>query len=247
LFPLRDDNPTEIFPLFTLAIIAACVVVWVYVQGAGVSPQALERSVCALGAIPAEVTGRGGASGPCPVGGLTWQTLFTSMFLHGGWMHLIGNMWFLWIFGNNVEDSMGRLRFLVFYLLTGLVAAAAFVFVNPTSAMPLVGASGAISGVMGAYLVLYPRARVHTLFFFFIFFRVIPVPAWIILGYWFLIQLLSSTSTSAGGAGVAYAAHVGGFLAGVLLVPLFANRRLVNAKRQGVVLHPSEVGRRGWW
>jgi rhomboid family protein len=246
VFPLHDDNPTQLFPLFTLVIIGACVAAWVYLQGAGFSTQTLDGSICTLGAIPAEVTGRVGAPGPCPLGGLTWQTLFTSMFLHGGWMHLIGNMWFLWIFGNNVEDSMGRLRFLVFYVLTGVIAGAAFVFFNPTSAMPLVGASGAISGVMGAYLVLYPRARVDTLFFFFIFFKVIPVPAWVILGYWFLIQLLSSTSGGASGAGVAYAAHVGGFLAGVLLVPLFANRRLVHAKRQGVVLQPWEVDHRGW-
>ena len=247
MIPLHDDNPTELFPLFTIGIIAVCVAVWVYVQGGGFSEQALGTSICTLGAIPAEVTGHLGARGPCPMGGLTWQALFTSMFLHGSWMHLLGNMWFLWIFGNNVEDSMGRLRFLVFYVLTGLVAAAAFVFFNPTSAVPLVGASGAISGVMGAYLVLYPRARVDTLFFFFIFFRVIPVPAWIILGYWFLIQLLSSTAGSAGGAGVAYAAHVGGFIAGVLLVPLFSNRRLVRAKRDRVVLNSWELDRGGWW
>jgi rhomboid family protein len=247
VFPLHDDNPTELFPLFTLAVIGVCVAVWVYVQGAGFSEQTLNGSICALGAIPVEVTGRLGRPGPCPLGGLTWQTLLTSMFLHGSWMHLIGNMWFLWIFGNNVEDSMGRVRFIVFYLLTGLVAAAAFVFFNPTSAMPLVGASGAISGVMGAYLVLYPRARVDTLFFFLIFFRVIPVPAWLILGYWFLIQLLSSTSVHGQGAGVAYAAHVGGFLAGVMLIPLFANRKLVRAKRDHVVLHPWELeGRERW-
>jgi membrane associated rhomboid family serine protease len=247
VFPLHDDNPTELFPLFTLAIIAACVAVWIYVQGAGFSEQALNGSVCTLGAIPAEITGRLGARGPCPQGGLTWQALLTSMFLHGSWVHLIGNMWFLWIFGNNVEDSMGRFRFLVFYLLTGLVAASTFVFFNPTSATPLVGASGAISGVMGAYLVLYPRARVDTLFFFLIFFRVIPVPAWIILGYWFLIQLLSSASTSGAGAGVAYAAHVGGFLAGVVLIPFFANRKLVRARRDGVVLNSWELDRGGWW
>jgi rhomboid family protein len=246
VFPLHDDNPTELFPLFTLAIIGLCVAAWVWVQGAGFSVSALDRSICALGAIPAEITRRPGSSGPCPLGGLTWQALLTSMFLHGSWMHLIGNMWFLWIFGNNVEDSMGRLRFVLFYLITGLAAGAAFVYFNPTSAMPLVGASGAISGVMGAYLVLYPRARVDTLFFFLIFFRVIPVPAWLILGYWFLIQLASSTVAGTG-AGVAYAAHVGGFLAGVLLVPLFANRRLVRAKRDHVVLNSWELDRGGWW
>jgi membrane associated rhomboid family serine protease len=145
------------------------------------------------------------------------------MFLHGGWFHLVGNMWFLWVFGNNIEDAMGAGRFTVFYVLAGTIAALAHVFANPASPVPMVGASGAISGVMGAYLVLYPRARVDTLFFFLIFFRIIPLPAWVILGYWFVIQLLSAGA--AAGGGVAYGAHVGGFLAGLLLVRLFARRR----------------------
>jgi membrane associated rhomboid family serine protease len=263
VIPFRDANSTERTAVITLAVIGLNVLVWLLVQGAGSthvlsdgSVTGLAASVCELGLIPGELTlsvrpGTGFEMGGglfCAMdAGRQWSHLFTSMFLHGSWMHLIFNMWFLWIFGNNVEDSMGRLRFPVFYLVTGLVAAAAFVFFNPTSTMPLVGASGAISGVMGAYLVLYPRARVHTLFFFIIFFRVIPLPAWLILGYWFLIQLLSSAWTAGGGAGVAYAAHVGGFLAGVLLVPLFANRRLVRAKRDGVVLSSRELHRGGWW
>ena len=135
MFPLRDENPTEIFPVFTLLLIAANVAVWFLVQGAGMSEAALQQSVCTYGAIPAEVTGQPGIlpevvrrmGGGCPEGGLTWEALFTSMFLHGGWFHLIGNMWFLWIFGNNIEDSMGRLRFLLFYLITGLAAAGAHV------------------------------------------------------------------------------------------------------------------------
>ena len=155
MFPLYDDNPTEIFPLVTLLIMGVCVAVWVYVQGAGFSEQALTSSVCAFGAIPAEVTGRvaavprmaGGL--PCRLGGLTWPTLFTSMFLHGSWMHLIGNLWFLWIFGNNVEDSMGHGRYLVFYLLAGLVAGASHIASAPSSPLPMVGASGAISAIMG--------------------------------------------------------------------------------------------------
>ncbi|HZD03777.1 MAG TPA: rhomboid family intramembrane serine protease, partial [Longimicrobiales bacterium] len=162
MFPLRDDNPTELFPVVTLAIIAACTAVWLWIQGGGFDPRTLTDSLCALGAIPAEITGAGGAGAyrgsPCGPGGLTWPALLTSMFLHGGWMHLIGNMWFLWIFGNNVEDSMGHLRFVVFYLLCGMVAAVAHVISAPASGLPVVGASGAISGVMGAYLVLYPRA-----------------------------------------------------------------------------------------
>ena len=247
MFPLHDDNPTELFPVFTLGIIAACVAAWVFVQGAGTSPDTLGASVCALGAIPAEVTGgTGGLGGPCRLGGLTWEALVTSMFLHGGWLHLVGNTWFLWIFGNNVEDSMGHFRFLVFYLLTGVVAALAHVLVDPGSTIPLVGASGAISAIMGAYVVLYPRARVDTLVFLVVFVRVVPLPAWVMLGYWFLIQLLS-TAADAGAGGVAYAAHVGGFLAGVVLIKPFSNPRLVSAKRNGVVLLRRELNQGGWW
>jgi membrane associated rhomboid family serine protease len=248
MFPLRDDNPTEIFPLVTLALMAACSWVWWSLQGAGLSESVLTESVCSLGAIPAEVTGfaaRGET--PCALGGFTWQALFSSMFLHGSWMHLIGNMWFLWIFGNNVEDSMGHLRFLFFYVLTGLVAALSHVVTDPASAIPMVGASGAISAIMGAYLVLYPQARVHTLFVFVIFVRVIPIPAWIMLGYWVFIQLASSAVTPAGGGGVAYAAHIGGFLAGIVLIFLFRNPKLVSAKRRGVRLARHEIDHRGWW
>jgi membrane associated rhomboid family serine protease len=247
VFPLRDNNPTELFPFFTLAFIGLCAGIWLFVQGAGLEPGYLDASVCAFGAIPAEITGRIAGPRPCALGGLTWQALITSLFFHGSWMHLIGNMWFLWIFGNNVEDSMGRLRFLVFYLLTGVVATVAHVMLAPGSAIPLVGASGAISGVMGAYVVLYPKARIDTLFFFFIFIRVIPLPAWLILGYWFLVQILSSASLPAEGAGVAYAAHVGGFLAGVLLIPLFRNPRLVGAKRAHVVLDRKDLDHGGWF
>ena len=248
MFPLRDDNPTEIFPVITLLIIAACVWVWWYVQGAGFSPQALEGSICALGAIPAEVTGAAAPSdGPCRLGGLTWQALLSSMFLHGSWMHLVGNMWFLWIFGNNVEDSMGHLRFVVFYLLTGLVAALSHVLSDPSSAVPMVGASGAISAIMGAYLVLYPRAAVETLFIIVIFVRIVPLPAWVMLGYWMVIQLALSAASPAGGGGVAYLAHIGGFVAGAALILLFRNRELVSAKRRKVKLSRQEIGHGGWW
>ena len=248
LIPLHDDNPTEIFPILTLLIIAACIGVWVYVQGAGASEQALGGSICALGAIPAEITGAGGGGGPCRLGGLTWQALLTSMFLHGSWMHLIGNVWFLWIFGNNIEDSMGHLRFLAFYLLTGVLAAAAHIVSDPSSTIPMVGASGAISGVMGAYLVLYPRARIDTFFWIIVVIRVVPLPAWVMLGYWMLIQLSGSFVTSiAGGGGIAYGAHIGGFLAGLVLVLFFRNPKLVGAKRRGVVLRRHELDHRGWW
>jgi len=248
MFPLRDDNPTEIVPIFTALLIAACVAVWLLVQNAGLTEPELAGSICVFGAIPAEVTGRGGAGGPCALGGLTWQALLTSMFLHGSWMHLIGNMWFLWIFGNNIEDSMGHLRFLAFYVLSGVVAAGAHVVLDPASTTPMVGASGAISAIMGAYLVLYPRARVDTLFIIVIFIRVIPLPAWVMLGYWMVLQLTGVLSTAGmGGGGVAYAAHVGGFVAGVVLIFFFRNPELVDAKRRGVRLMPHEIAHRGWW
>jgi membrane associated rhomboid family serine protease len=247
MFPLKDDNPTEMVPVMTLLLIAACAAAWVLLQGAGMSPRELESSVCALGAIPVEITGsvpRGPT--PCGLGGFTWQALFSSMFLHGSWTHVIGNLWFLWIFGNNVEDSMGHSRFLVFYLLTGLTAAGAHVVTQPDSALPMVGASGAISGVMGAYLVLYPRARVRTLLVLIVFITLVDLPAFVYLGYWFLLQLLSSQLDAGLGGGVAFAAHVGGFVAGVVLVLLFRNPELVRAKRAGVRLSSDRIPRGGW-
>ena len=252
MFPLRDENPTELVPYITVAIIAVNVAVWMLVQGAGVDMQALQQSVCTFGAIPSEITGQTDAARSvralqCPTGGLTWTALVTSMFLHGGWMHLIGNMWFLWIFGNNIEDSMGHLRFLLFFLLTGLAASAGHILSSPGSTVPMVGASGAISGIMGAYLVLYPRVRILTLFFFIIFIRIFPLPAWVMLAYWFAIQLLSGTSTPATGSGVAYWAHIGGFVAGLVLVKLFENTQLVDAKRTGTKLQRREIEHGGWW
>jgi membrane associated rhomboid family serine protease len=157
------------------------------------------------------------------------------MFLHGSWMHLLGNMWFLWIFGNNIEDSMGRARFVVFYLLCGLVAALAQVALNPASGVPMVGASGAISGVMGAYLVLYPRVRVFAMVPFGFMLTSIAMPAWTMLAYWFVIQLVSGATVLGRetGGGVAFAAHVGGFVAGAVLVKLFARSDYVAAHRSG--------------
>jgi membrane associated rhomboid family serine protease len=253
MFPIRDDNPTEMVPLFTMGLIAACVAVWVMVQGAGLDEEVLASSVCAFGSIPGEITGAATGEVPlgpglvCRLGGLTWATLFTSMFLHGSWMHLIGNMLFLWIFGNNVEDSMGHLRFFVFYFLTGLVAAGAHVLSTPGSPVPTVGASGAISGIMGAYLLLYPHARVLTLIVIVFFIRFVRLPAWFMLGYWFLIQLLSAGVQSPEGGGVAFWAHIGGFVAGALLIFPFRNPRLVRAKRAHVTLPRSELEHGGWW
>jgi membrane associated rhomboid family serine protease len=244
VFPLRDDNPTVLTPVVTVALILANVAVWVYLQGMGFSLDVLGESVCRFGAIPGEITGRTGGYeavdlGPgvpaCRLGGLTYEALLTSMFLHGSWLHLIANMWFLWLFGNNVEDSMGHVRFIVFYLITGLAAAGAHILMAPGSLIPVVGASGAISGVMGAYLVLYPRIKVQTLFIFVIILRIIPVPAWFVLLLWFGLQLLSGYADPVGTSGVAVWAHVGGFVAGVLLVKPFESRALTAARRRRTI------------
>ena len=217
MFPLRDDNPTRRAPVVTYGLVALSGAVWLGVQGAGIEGPRFEASVCELGAIPAEIWGRGRlAEGPCGTGGLRGGSLLTSMFLHGGWLHLLGNLWFLWIFGNNVEDALGRVRFLGFYLGAGVLAALAHAASDPGSTLPMVGASGAISGVMGAYLVLYPRARVKTLLFLVIFITLLDVPAWVYLLYWFGLQLTSSALAL--GSGVAFWAHIGGFLVGVAAV-----------------------------
>ena len=233
MFPYRDENLTQRTPIVNYLLIALNVIVWLFVEGAG-SPLALARAVCDLGLIPGELTGALPAGTRFPMGdGIVCLTdpgrqishVFTSMFLHGSWMHLIGNMWFLWVFGDNIEDSMGRVRYAIFYLVCGVAAAMAQVLLNPSSVIPMVGASGAISGVMGAYLVLYPRVRVYALLILGFFFTSIALPAWTMLVYWAAIQLVSGVfglfaSESTGG--VAFWAHVGGFLAGVVLIKLFA-------------------------
>ena len=237
MFPIRDDNPQLRVPIATYAIIAVNVAVWVFVQGLGSNP-ALVESICQLGLIPGELLGTVPAGTQFPLGpgavcrlggGGTWYTLFSSMFMHGGWMHIIGNLWFLWIFGDNVEDAMGPVRFIVFYLLCGVAAAAAQVMTNTESIVPMVGASGAIGGVMGAYILLYPRVNVHMLFIFGFYITTFAIPAVFMLGYWFLVQVLSGVaSLGASGGGVAFWAHVGGFAAGGLLVLFFKDRRLLD-------------------
>ena len=236
MFPIRDDNPQILTPYTTYTIIGLNALAWVFLQGLGSDP-ALAGSICRLGLIPGELlqtvpAGTRFQVGPdslCVLGDASvWHTTLTSMFLHGGWFHLIGNMWFLWIFGNNVEDSMGHGRFAVFYVLCGLAAAAAQIVSQPDSAVPMVGASGAIGGVMGAYILLYPRVHVHMLIFFGFFITTIAVPAVLMLGYWLLIQVLSGFATlGAQGGGVAFWAHVGGFVAGAVLIFLFKDRELL--------------------
>ena len=238
MFPYRDDNPTLGTPLVTVLLIAFNVATWALIQGMGAEP-ALSRSVCELGLIPGELLGLVPEGTQVPltpnsvcVLGLErhWYTPLTSMFLHGGWFHLIGNMWFLWLFGNNVEDSMGHGRFVLFYLLSGIAAAAAQTFISPSSEIPMVGASGAISGVMGAYVVLYPRVRVHMLVVLVIFITRIVVPAYLMLGYWFLLQLIGG-GLARGEGGVAFWAHAGGFVTGAILIHLFRDPGLVSKHR----------------
>lgn len=239
MLPIRDHNPTLRQPVVTWGLIAANLVIWFLVQGMGTEP-GLSRSVCELGLIPGEFLQRLpagtqlelGTETGCMVGGAwPWYAPLSSMFLHGGWLHVLGNMWFLHIFGNNVEDSMGRARFVVFYLLSGLAAAAAQVFSGPDSAIPMVGASGAIGGVMGGYILLYPRARIDTFVFLGFYASMVALPAIGMLGYWFLLQLLGGAFGPAEGGGVAFWAHIGGFAAGFLLTPLFRNPELVAAHR----------------
>jgi len=219
LIPLRDDNPTVLWPLVTIALILANAAVFFYELS--LDPRLLESLIYQMGMVPAAVTG----SFIPGTGG--YFTLVTSMFLHGGWMHVIGNMLYLWIFGNNIEDSMGHLRFILFYLITGLAAAAAHLAFNAASTVPTIGASGAVSGVLGAYLVLFPHARVQTLVTLGFFIRIIYVPAWVLLLFWIGLQLLNQALAPIDPAagGVAYAAHIGGFAAGLVLIPLFRKHR----------------------
>jgi membrane associated rhomboid family serine protease len=233
LFPISDDNPRARFPLATVTLIGMNLFVWIAVQGLG-STQMLAESLCHYALIPGELLGRAGAGAVIPLGedlvcrldGTSRPTsLFSSMFMHGGWFHLLGNMWFLWIFGDNVEDAMGPVRFVIFYLLCGLAAALAQIASNPSSLVPMVGASGAIGGVMGAYALLYPHARVKLLIFLGVIVTTVAVPAIFMLGYWFLLQLLQGIpALGADGGGVAFWAHAGGFLAGVALVLVFRRR-----------------------
>lgn len=244
MFPIGDDHSTLRQPVMTYAIIATIVGAWFIVQGGGLpgSEATLMASVCNLGMVPGELTRQAAVGTGIPLGDgmaciidrepINVFTPITSMFLHGGWGHLLGNLLFLWVFGNNIEDSMGRVRFLVFYLLCGLVAALAHVLVQPGSPVPTVGASGAISGILGAYLVLYPRIHVRMLFIFIIFFKVFRIPAWAVLVWWFVLQVLMGLPelTSKGAdvsGGVAVWAHVGGFVAGLIFVKVFENRNLV--------------------
>ena len=247
MIPISDDNPTLRTPWMTYVILGLMLGAWALLQGAGFNDRALAESVCNLGLVPAELLHTRPIGFAVPIGQgiaclvddspVNWLTPITSMFLHGGWGHIIGNAMFFWVFGNNIEDSMGPGRFLVFYLLTGLLASAVHVATAPASPVPTVGASGAISGIMGAYLVLYPKARVNILILLPFYLRVVPFAAWMTLLWWFGWQVIAAlpqlnpVSPEVSG-GVAVWAHIGGFVAGAALIKLFENPRLVQERRE---------------
>jgi len=220
MIPLKDDNPTRTTPIVTWGLVAINIAVYFY--EVTLPQDGLRELVFRMGLIPAAVTGAADIAGP---GFPLPLTPFTSMFLHGGFLHLAGNMLYLWIFGNNVEDETGHFRFLLFYLLCGLVAAGTQVAWSPRSEVPMIGASGAIAGVLGAYMLLFPRARVLTLVPIFIFIQLIYLPALLVLGLWFLYQILLSRLVDQVQGGVAFYAHIGGFLGGMVLVWVFRRRR----------------------
>ncbi len=224
MFPIRDENPTIHQPYATYAIILLNIAVWTLVQGLGADVP-LAHSLCLYALIPGELLNLAPAGTIIPINDNlgcalengSWFSLISHQFLHGGWFHIIANMWFLWIFGDNVEDVMGPLRFVAFYLLCGLAAAFAQIASDPESLSPMVGASGAIGGVLGAYARLYPHARIVTVIFLGFFFTTIALPAIAMLGYWFFLQLAGAAPGLKGAGGVAFWAHIGGFLAGLAL------------------------------
>jgi membrane associated rhomboid family serine protease len=221
--PIGDDNPHATTPFVNYTLIAACVIVFLW--QISLPPNAEAAAVYMFGLVPGNLLGTAELA---PQVDLlpAWMTIFTSMFLHGGWMHLLGNMGYLWIFGDNIEASLGHRRYLIFYLLCGVVAALAQTVAAPNSEIPMIGASGAISGVLGAYLVLHPRANIRVFVWLFIYLSVWNVPAFIVLGFWFGGQLLSSMNVDPGEPGVAFLAHIGGFVAGAVLVFFFKKREV---------------------
>lgn len=224
MIPLRDSIRSRTFAWVNLLLITANFAV--FAHELSLSPGALARMIETWGMVPNRLwQAAAGPWGPAPAH--VYLTLVTAQFIHGGWVHILGNMVFLWVFGDNIEDRMGHLRYLFFYLLVGALGNLLFAFVNPGGLAPAIGASGAIAGVLGAYLWSYPRARVLTVIFIFIFFTVIEIPAVILLLYWFALQVVNGLASLGGAeraAGVAWWAHIGGFLAGMLLVPLLARR-----------------------
>ena len=229
MIPIRDDTPRFSTPYVTYFLIALNTVIFLFEWSVGHQNQReLNALIFEFGVVPRHVTLALAGNGPANLLG-AFIPIFTSMFLHGSWLHIIGNMWVLWIFGDNIEDYLGHFTYLLFYLVCGVAASIAHIMLNLNSRVPSVGASGAIAGIMGAYFVLYPKARVLTIVPLIIFFTFWWLPAWIVLGYWFLMQFLSGAATSIAvtsqsGGGVAFWAHVGGFVAGIVLIKLLPQR-----------------------
>ncbi|HDH13570.1 MAG TPA: rhomboid family intramembrane serine protease [Nitrospirae bacterium] len=219
MIPFKDDNPTLRFPFITIALIAVNTAIFILQM---LSPADPGKIAFAFGAIPHYLLTFKTVQPVHPV-----LTVFTSMFMHGGVLHLSTNMLFLWIFGNNIEDKLGYGRFIVFYLLCGFVAAYSHAITNPVSTMPMIGASGAVSGILGAYMLLFPRARVHTLIFLGFFVQVVRLPAVLVIGFWIVIQFINGILSrgTAGHGGVAWFAHIGGFVFGILMIKIFMKRR----------------------
>ena len=219
MIPFKDDNPTSTFPFVTIGIISLNVAVFLWEL---LLPPGMQKIAYYYGAIPRSLMTLEAIQPVHPI-----ASIFSSMFLHGGLFHLGGNMLYLWIFGNNIEDRLGHFRFLVFYLLAGVTAAYAHAVTEPNSLVPMIGASGAVSGILGAYLLLFPRARVHTLIFLGFFIDIVRVPALIVIGFWAIIQLINGVMTKGllGQGGVAWFAHVGGFLFGLATIKLWLPRR----------------------
>ena len=216
MIPIRDRNPSGTFPYVTIGIIVINVLIFLYELSLG---SGLGEFIMRFGVVPLKVSYYSQASDLTFIN--TFFPFISSMFLHGGFIHLIGNMWFLWIFGDNIEDKLGHFRFIAFYLLCGIIASSVHVFFNIQSKAPCIGASGAIAGVLGAYMITFPRARVVTIVPLFVFIQVMELPAIVVLGFWFVIQFFNgaaSITASASGAGVAWWAHIGGFAAGVMIL-----------------------------
>lgn len=229
MFPIRDENPVFRTPVLTVALIVVCCVIFMLQAAAGsVGGQEIAYK---FGLIPSVLLGERQLPPELDLG-FPALTLFTSMFLHGGWMHLIGNMWFLWIFGNNIEDVLGHGRFLLFYILAGLGAAAVQIFFNPGSEIPMVGASGAISGILGAYILLFPHARILTFVWLGFFITTMHIRAVWFLGIWFGMQALNAIVSDGSGGGIAWWAHIGGFVAGILLLFFLKPKQKMFAPRR---------------
>ena len=241
MIPLKDENPTNKKPIVTYSIIFFCVAIFLFQLN--LSEVELEDFTLSYGLIPSVLMGIDHLSNDLfkisPVG-----TIFTSMFIHGGWMHLIGNMLYMWIFADNIEDDLGTLNFVIFYLICGIGAAMSQVLMDINSQIPMIGASGAIGGVLGAYLINYPNAKVLVLIPFGFFSQLIKIRALYVLGFWFVLQFINSFSSSSGG-GVAYAAHIGGFISGVILI-LFFNKKINKKSYKSKIKEVKKINKGPW-